>query len=1519
MGQLDLDCFNESLDDMCVDVNTDALLELLPENESWFDSTMLAIAEVEELLSPGFAQAIQNMPVQQVGGSDPEHQSDSDETIVYDYVEPSVSVSAGPTTEQPSIDINRQSPQPIAGPSTATDLTSDSSTSVTRPVVEWHEVPNQRTEGFSRRFQRTSLGFVFTFVHNMGLFPNLLSIANDIDKFYYNFIRENTRDFDPEDWISVDILHENLTTPLFIPHFKLKDFSEESSQRLLNTIFEVAQSNNAFLMNGRLRLKLNRVRAIAGSGNNVPQTIESANRLKRSVIIINNQTLGYESDKGCAFHAIAMCEANAEKIAAQKLSPADDPDGQIRRRADRKFDQTRLDSGNIRRTRAEQIARVCNRTLNEEVNLNDFDHIQAMLQEQIIVLDSVDKTNILFRGDTRKGDLNGQYYLLYRGNEVEGENHFDAIVKPKAFFGYSYFCTHCIKPFSNFTKHICDKCCERCQAFPPCDKNNNLIPCGKCHFKFYGQQCKDKHESGDNSVCDNVKFCSNCECTFSKGPHNCIFRDCKFCNETYTIGKHYCHIRSLKMNSLVSQDNENRIIIAYDIECAQNYIREDTFYHVPDLLIARIVCSVCWDHPNLDRYEDKQQMCSVCGVGKRVFDGNDCIRKFGDFIYKEMAKRAKSINSKLYIFAHNAKGYDNHFILNNLFLQGFTNNEITMCGNKVLKIETGNCCYLDTLLIFQQALATLPKAFGFEDKVIKGHFPHNFHSSSNLDYNGELPAREHFGVKYMKPKQLKDFDSWYSEQQQVFSANPDLTYNLKDELIKYCSNDVDILLYCIQSFRTDYRQVTGLDPISRKFTLASMGMELYRAKVLPDQLMGITPIMGYAPRRNASLESRLWLDFKQYASRMASRESHLNRTINIEREVQIGSKFADGYDKISGTAYEFNGCFWHGHDCYLNKKYAPVQNSDSSASSTILRSLLQPSTSRKRPSDSSDQCPTAPKTVRLDRDTPIVKLNNRSMNQARSDTAKKLRILSNLATKVEVIWECDWIELKKNPLVSAYVTKRRAELKKLEEVGGVDVREAFFGGRTNNIRFWCNANDQPDTEILYYDFRSLYPTVLKYREFPQGHPIVISEDISTDMSKYFGFANCEVLPPDQLYIPVLPYRNKKGKLLFPLCRTCADRQKHQNCDCAVYQRAITGTWTTIELEEAVKQGYKILNVYEVYHYEQKSKDFFAKYIDIWLKIKQESDGWPAWVETEEDKDLYISQFEEKEGIKLDKDRIEKNPGLRFIAKLFLNTLWGKLAQRPNMKLTKVCNTYDDYMSIVKDIEKVIMGELMVNDDTLLLSYKHKSDETTRVGHTSLAIAAFVTSWGRLMLLNVINQIESRQILYFDTDSVIFSYMKYDDDGCEVLKPDTGDYLGDLADEIVKDYGVGAKCKTFVSLAPKVYALEIYKAGETTPCVPIKLKGISLYDTTLSQVTFRSMYELAKDFCEKEGNYETANKMFLPQMNIRATNLQTVETTYTDKAFRATSDKRRIVGTNYTLPFGWKDNTSVVTTTIVRAD
>ncbi len=53
-------------------------------------------------------------------------------------------------------------------------------------------------------------------------------------------------------------------------------------------------------------------------------------------------------------------------------------------------------------------------------------------------------------------------------------------------------------------------------------------------------------------------------------------------------------------------------------------------------------------------------------------------------------------------------------------------------------------------------------------------------------------------------------------------------------------------------------------------------------------------------------------------------------------------------------------------------------------------------------------------------------------------------------------------------------------------------------------------------------------------------------------------------------------------------------------------------------------------------------------------------GWPKWVQMEEDKERYILEYEQREGIQLDPAQIEVNKGLRFIAKLALNSFWGKV-------------------------------------------------------------------------------------------------------------------------------------------------------------------------------------------------------------------------------------------------------------------
>ena len=84
---------------------------------------------------------------------------------------------------------------------------------------------------------------------------------------------------------------------------------------------------------------------------------------------------------------------------------------------------------------------------------------------------------------------------------------------------------------------------------------------------------------------------------------------------------------------------------------------------------------------------------------------------------------------------------------------------------------------------------------------------------------------------------------------------------------------------------------------------------------------------------------------------------------------------------------------------------------------------------------------------------------------------------------------------------------------------------------------------------------------------------------------YFGIIKVKVLPPTNLRIPALPTRID-GKLYFSLCRTCAEL-KLKSCDHKLdNERAFEGTYVSLELYEAVKHGYQILQIYEVWHYEQ---------------------------------------------------------------------------------------------------------------------------------------------------------------------------------------------------------------------------------------------------------------------------------------------------------------------------------------------
>ena len=102
-----------------------------------------------------------------------------------------------------------------------------------------------------------------------------------------------------------------------------------------------------------------------------------------------------------------------------------------------------------------------------------------------------------------------------------------------------------------------------------------------------------------------------------------------------------------------------------------------------------------------------------------------------------------------------------------------------------------------------------------------------------------------------------------------------------------------------------------------------------------------------------------------------------------------------------------------------------------------------------------------------------------------------------------------------------------------------------------------------------------------------GNPIFHVGNSCKVILRLDGLIKCSIVPPQNLYHPVLPFRCN-NKVMFCLCRTRVLTASNEEC---VYtreeDRALTGTWVMDEMELAVVKGYRILEIYEVYDYQVK--------------------------------------------------------------------------------------------------------------------------------------------------------------------------------------------------------------------------------------------------------------------------------------------------------------------------------------------
>jgi hypothetical protein len=249
----------------------------------------------------------------------------------------------------------------------------------------------------------------------------------------------------------------------------------------------------------------------------------------------------------------------------------------------------------------------------------------------------------------------------------------------------------------------------------------------------------------------------------------------------------------------------------------------------------------------------------------------------------------------------------------------------------------------------------------------------------------------------------------------------------------------------------------------------------------------------------------------------------------------------------------------------------------------------------------------------------------------------------------------------------------------------------------------------------------------------------------------------------------------------------------------------------------------------------------------------------------------------------------------------LNSLWGKLAQRPNQSQTAICTEYGHYYKIVSDPKLVITGEIMVNTDTVIVNYKYKEDVFGRSGNTSVAISSMVTAYARLKLYDEMEKIESSspgRVLYFDTDSIIFSYRESE----RWYVPPLNNFLGDMTDEVWENFKTdGAFMNKFASCGPKNYGYSVKFPNGSEKC-NIKAKGICLTDELKDELDFNVIKNFAEEY--KRGNILTKT---LNQQQFRSNRFHQVFTSVFPKLYRGVSEKRKIVNINEnfeTLPYGY---------------
>ncbi len=244
----------------------------------------------------------------------------------------------------------------------------------------------------------------------------------------------------------------------------------------------------------------------------------------------------------------------------------------------------------------------------------------------------------------------------------------------------------------------------------------------------------------------------------------------------------------------------------------------------------------------------------------------------------------------------------------------------------------------------------------------------------------------------------------------------------------------------------------------------------------------------------------------------------------------------------------------------------------------------------------------------------------------------------------------------------------------------------------------------------------------------------------------------------------------------------------------------SGIYASVDILNAVDAGYLIKFVGKALVYDE-SGDVFSKYIKKFYKLKGKA---------------------EKEG----------NDSMRNIAKLLLNSLYGKMLMAPIDEHTEIINNDVDMDEFMFDYD--LADYRILNDNKVLMVGKVKGHRKVDKITKPRQLGAFVTAYSRRVMLFYMKEIDptlkSMIFTYTDTDALHISgeaYWNLKNKG--LIKPKSEAELGLLCSDIKKEGLILRE----INLAPKTYYYESFnnenKIEKTKKCKGIPKHALKSID------------------------------------------------------------------------------------------